>query len=259
MLRLVILLFWLARGLQPQSPSRIAIYSQVELAGSFTDTNLPAGYAPFGIQNIKGRLFVTYALQDADKHDDVGGPGHGYVDIFDTSGNLVQRLIEQSVLNSPWGVALAPVGFGAYGGDLLVGNFSDGRINVFNSTSGAWVGELMSTTNGTPIEVPGLWAIAFGNGHRGGDAFTLYFTAGINDENDGLFGSIAAVTPTFISITNNGSAITMGWAGGGTGPFQVQQNTNLLSTNWVAIITTSSSSVTVPRTSQAAFFRLLGQ
>jgi uncharacterized protein (TIGR03118 family) len=231
-------------------------YSQVTLAGTFSDPNLPAGYAPFGIQNINGKLYVACALQDAGKHDDVGGLGHGYVDVFDTSGNLLQRLIAQSVLNSPWGMALAPVGFGAYAGDLMVGNFADGRINVFNPTNGAWLGELMSSTNGTPIEVPGLWAIAFGNGHSGGDAYTLYFTAGINDESDGLFGSIAAITPTFIGITNNGTTITMNWAGGGAGPFLVQQNTNLLSTNWVTIATTSSSSVTVGKTNQAAFFRL---
>ena len=184
-------------------------YSQVTLAGTFSDASIPAGYAPFNIQNINGKLFVAYALQDVTKHDDVGGPGHGYVDVFDTSGNLLQRLIAQSVLNSPWGLALAPVGFGAYGGDLLVGNFGDGRINVFNPTNGAWLGALMDNTNAVPIEVPGLWAIAFGNGHSGGDAYTLYFTAGINDESDGLFGSIAAVSPTFIGITNSVSGITL--------------------------------------------------
>ncbi len=231
-------------------------YAQVTLAGNFMDGSLPAGYAPFGIQNINGKLFVTYALQDADKEDDVGGLGNGYVDIFDTSGNLVQRLIAQSVLNSPWGLALAPVGFGAFGGDLLVGNFGDGRINVFNPADGTWLGELMSSTNGTPIEVRGLWAIAFGNGHSGGDAYTLYFTAGINGESDGLFGSIAAITPTFIGITNNGPGITMNWAGGGAGPFLLQQNTNLSGTNWVTIGTSSSSSVTVANTNTAAFFRL---
>ena len=231
-------------------------YAQVTLAGSFSDNAIPAGYAPFGIQNIAGNLYVAYALQDADQHDDVGGLGHGYVDVFDTSGNLLQRLIAQSVLNSPWGLALAPVGFGAYGGNLLVGNFADGRINVFNPTNGTWVGELMTSTNATPFEVPGLWAIAFGNGVSGGDTHTLYFTAGINDESDGLFGSLAAVTPTFISVVKSGTNIIMNWAGGGAGPFQVQQNTNLLTTNWVTILTTTSSTATVPNTNQAAFFRL---
>jgi uncharacterized protein (TIGR03118 family) len=234
-------------------------YAQVALAGSFSDTNLPAGFAPFGIQNINGQIFVTFALQDAEKHDDVGGQGNGYVDVFDTSGNLVQRLITQSVLNSPWGLALAPVGFGAYGGDLLVGNFSDGRINVFNPTTGTWLGELMNSTNGEPFEVPGLWGIAFGNGHSAGDAHTLYFTAGINDEGDGLFGSLAAITPTFTGITNSGSSITLSWAGGGTGPFVVQENTDLSSTNWVPVVTTSNLSVTISITNQNGFFRLLNQ
>jgi len=234
-------------------------YAQVTLAGPFSDTNLPAGYAPFGIQNINGQIFVTYALQDADKHDDVGGLGNGYVDIFDTGGNLVQRLISQSVLNSPWGIALAPVGFGAYGGDLLIGNFSDGRINVFNPTTGAWLGALINNTDGGPIEVPGLWAIAFGNGHSGGDAHTLYFTAGINDESDGLFGSIAPIAPTFTSITNSESGITLNWAGGGAGPFVVQASTDLSGTNWINVATTTNLSVTIANTNQAGFFRLLDQ
>jgi uncharacterized protein (TIGR03118 family) len=227
------------------------------LAGWFTDTNVPAGYAPFGIQNIGGQLYVTFALQDAEKHDDVSGIGNGYVDIFSTSGHLVQRLISQSALNSPWGIALAPKGFGAFGGDLLVGNFGDGRINVFNPTNGAWMSTLMSDTNGTPIEVQGLWAIAFGNGHSGGDAYTLYFTAGIEGENHGLLGSIAAVTPTFVSETNNASGLTLTWGGGASGPFTVQQNTNLSSTNWVTVTVVTTNSVTVARTNRAAFFRLL--
>ena len=231
-------------------------YLPVTLASAFSDTNIPAGFAPFGIQNIKGQLFVTFALQDAEKHDDVSGPGNGYVDIFDTSGNLVQRFAAQGPLNSPWGVALAPVGFGAYGGDLLVGNFGDGRINVFEPTTGDWLGALMSDTNGSPIEVRGLWGIAFGNGHSGGDAYTLYFTAGINGETDGLFGSIAAVTPTFIAATNNGTDITLNWAGGGPGPFLLLSSTNLASTNWVTVATVTNSPVTVPRTNPAAFFRL---
>jgi uncharacterized protein (TIGR03118 family) len=234
-------------------------YAQVTLAGSFTDTNLPAGYAPFGIQNINGQIFVTYALQDSSSNNDLGGPGHGYVDIFSTSGVLVQQFIAQSVLNSPWGVALAPVGFGAYGGDILVGNFRDGRINVFNPASGAWLGALMNNTNGGPFEVPGLWAIIFGNGHSGGDVHTLYFTAGINGQSDGLLGSLAAVSPTFSSITSAASSITLNWAGGGTGPFAVQQSTNLAGSNWATIATTTNSSFTISNTDASAFFRLINQ
>jgi len=231
-------------------------YLQVATGGGFLDPSIPAGFAPFGIQNLNGLIYVTYALQDADKEDDVSGIGNGYVDVFDTDGHLVQPLISQSVLNSPWGMALAPKGFGAYGGDLLVGNFGDGRINVFNPPDGAWVGTLMSDTNGTPIEEQGLWALVFGNGHSGGDAFTLYFTAGPHGENDGLFGSIAAVTPTFVGITNSANAITLRWGGGGSGPFLLQQSTNLMAPNWVTIATLTTNSATVLNTNPAAFFRL---
>jgi uncharacterized protein (TIGR03118 family) len=234
-------------------------YAQVTLPGAFADTNIPAGYAPFGIQNVNGQLFVTYALQDAEKHDDVAGPGHGYVDIFSPSGVLVQNFIAQSVLNSPWGVALAPVGFGAYGGDVLIGNFRDGRINVFDPVSGAWLGALMSSANGGPFEEPGLWAISFGNGHAGGDPHTLYFTAGINGQDDGLFGSITAVFPTFTSITNTGTNLTLTWAGGGAGPFVVQESTNLSGSNWATIASTTNSSFTISPTNPSAFFRLLNQ
>lgn len=231
-------------------------YALVSWAGAFADTNVPTGYGPFGIQNIGGQLYVTYALQDGQKHDDVPGLGNGYVDVFDAGGNLLQRLIAGSVLNSPWGLAKAPVGFGAYAGELLVGNFGDGRINVFNATNGAWVGTLMADTNGTPIEISGLWGLAFGNGHSGGDAYTLYFTAGLNGEADGLFGSIAAVTPAFVGVTKNAGGVTLTWGGGGSGPFTVEQNTNLASTNWVPIAVLTTNSVTVLNTNPAAFFRL---
>ena len=169
-------------------------YSQVTLAGNFSDLYLPAGYAPFGIQNINGQLFVTYALQDAEQHDDLAGPGHGYVDVFDTSGNLLQRFATQGALNSPWGVAVAPLGFGPFAGDMLIGNFGDGLINAYDPVSGEWLGSL-DDTNGVPFAERGLWGIAFGNGHSGGNSQTLYFAAGINDEGDGLFGSLAAVNP----------------------------------------------------------------
>ena len=234
-------------------------YAPAILPGAFLDTNIPAGYAPFGIQNINGQLFVTYALQDAARHDDVGGLGHGYVNIFDTGGNLLQRLISQSALNSPWGLAVAPPGFGAYGGDLLVANFGDGRINAFSLSTGAWLGALLGSVDGSPIEVPGIWAIAFGNGHNGGDAHTLYFTAGINAENDGLFASVAPLTPAFTAITNSAPGITLNWAGGGAGPFLVQENTNLLGTNWITVATATNATVTIPATNQAGFFRLLDQ
>ena len=170
-------------------------YTQTSLAGSFTDPNLPAGYAPFDVANIGGFLYVTYALQDAAKHDDVAGPGNGYLDEFDMNGNFVKRLISQGPLNSPWGLALAPGNFGDFSNDLLVGNFGDGMINVFNATTGVFQGDL-TDASGNPIVNEGLWGLAFGNGSGSGPTNTLYFTAGIpgpdNVEDHGLFGDIVA-------------------------------------------------------------------
>ena len=175
------------------------------MPGSFTDTNLPTGYAPFGIRNFGTNLYVTFALQDAEKHDDVGGPGNGYVDIFDMNGNLVQRLISQGALNSPWGLAIAPPGFGSFGGDLLVGNFGDGKINVFNPTNGAWI-DVLNDTTGHPIALPGLWAIVFGNGGSGGLTNMLYLTAGIAGpdvvEDHGLIASVAPAFPNLIGAAS---------------------------------------------------------
>ena len=157
----------------------------------FNDPNLPAGFAPFGIQNIGGQLFVTYAVQNAAKHDDVKGPGNGFVDVFSTSGVLERRFATHGTLNSPWGLALAPASFGNFHGDLLVGNFGDGLINAF-APDGTFRGQLKSETN-APIQIDGLWGLRFGNGGAGGNTNTLFFAAGINDEADGLFGTIESV------------------------------------------------------------------
>ena len=117
-------------------------FAQLSLpAGAFVDPNLPSGYAPFGIQNIDGTLYVTYALQDEDGEDDVAGAGHGYIDAFDTTGNLLRRVASNGPLNSPWGLALAPGDFGAFSGKLLVGNFGDGRINAFDLAASTPAGE----------------------------------------------------------------------------------------------------------------------
>jgi uncharacterized protein (TIGR03118 family) len=168
-------------------------FSQVILQGSFTDPDLPPGFAPFNIQNIGNRLFVTYALQDEAKRDDVSGQGNGFVDVFDLDGAFIKRLVSNGNLNSPWGLALAPDQFGDFSKALLVGNFGDGTINVYDPVSGAYLGALQDS-NGAAISIPGLWALQFGNGGSGGDAHTLYFTAGIasadNIEDHGLFGSI---------------------------------------------------------------------
>jgi uncharacterized protein (TIGR03118 family) len=161
------------------------------LTGNFTDPNLPAGFAPFNIQNLSGQLYVTYAKQDAAGHDDVPGAGNGFVDVYDLNGNFVKRLVSGGPLDSPWGLALAPAGFGGAAGDLLVGNFGDGSIDAFN-LNGTFIGTL-GTTPATPLINDGLWGLTFGNGGNGGSMNTLYLTAGLNSEADGLFAQINAV------------------------------------------------------------------
>ena len=162
--------------------------SNFQLVNSFTDPTIPAGFAPFGIHNIGGDLYVTFAKQDADKHDDDAGPGHGFVDVFAPNGDLLQRLASRGRLNSPWAVTLAPSTFGAFGGDILVGNFGDGRINAFTPTTGQYLGQLRSA-NG-PLTIPGLWGLRFPTGSLNITANALYFTAGPNHEADGLLGDI---------------------------------------------------------------------
>jgi uncharacterized protein (TIGR03118 family) len=176
----------------------------VTLSGNFTDPNLPAGFAPFGIQNIGGTLYVTYALQDEDAEDDVAGPGNGFVDAYDLNGNLNRRVASAGELNSPWGLALAPADFGRFSGDLLVGNFGNGRIHAFDPTSFTSTGEfeavgLLHSAAGKPIQIDGLWSLQFGHGTTAvganGLTTTLFFTAGPSGEDHGLFGSIVLSEP----------------------------------------------------------------
>jgi uncharacterized protein (TIGR03118 family) len=159
---------------------------------SFTDRHLPKGYAPFNVQVLDGHLFVTYALQDAAKHDDVAGAGHGFVDEFDLEGHLLHRVASRGPLDSPWGLAIAPPSFGEFANDLLVGNFGDGTINVFGSKHDHFLGKLLDA-NGTPITIGDLWALIPGNGSAGSDPNKIYFTAGVQNEAHGLFGSLAAI------------------------------------------------------------------
>jgi uncharacterized protein (TIGR03118 family) len=171
----------------------------LQTAGGFADPNIPAGFAPFNIYAVGRSLFVSYAMQDDQKHDDVSGPGNGFINVFDMDGNWIKRLVSGGALNSPWGMALAPGFFGDYSGTLLVGNFGDGWINSYDVSTGNWVGTL-SDNGGNPLSVPGLWGLIFGNGKaNGGDANTLYFTAGIagdgNVEDHGLFGSVTIAPP----------------------------------------------------------------
>ncbi len=176
--------------------------------GSFTDPQLPAGYAPFGMQVIGNQLFVTYALQDDAKHDPVTGAGNGVVNIFDLEGNFVRRFASNGPLNAPWGVTQASANFGSFSNAILIGNFGDGHINAFDPDSGAPLGPLADFT-GNPISNSGLWGLTFGGGGTGASD-TLYFTAGIGGETHGLFGTIAtssagapdfAVTPPTSSAT----------------------------------------------------------
>jgi uncharacterized protein (TIGR03118 family) len=162
-----------------------------DLAGRFLDPNLPAGYAPFNVQVLGGMVYVTYALQDSAKHDDDPGAGHGFVSAFDLQGNFLGRIGAMGALNSPWGLAIAPSSFGSFAGDLLVGNFGDGTINVYNRnpTTPGFLGQLAGS-NGQPIVIDGLWGLIPGNDGSGGSSQDIYFAAGPNGESNGLFGVI---------------------------------------------------------------------
>jgi len=163
--------------------------SNFKFVKNFTDLTLPAGYAPFGARVLNGMLYVTFALQDADAHDDVSGPGHGFVDIFDLDGNMIKRLTSHGALNSPWGLAIAPSNFGLFSDDLLVGNFGNGHINAYDPLTGAAKGHLLRPSGAT-LEISGLWSLHFGNGATAGPTNTLLFTAGPFGESHGLFGTI---------------------------------------------------------------------
>ncbi len=168
-------------------------YVQVPVPpGAFTDPNLPDGFAPFNVQNISGNVFVTFAKQSDNKHDEVDGPGLGFVDAFDSNGVLLQRLRSGHWMNAPWGVALAPAGFGKLSGKLLVGQFGSGEIASFDPINGNFQG-LLRGLHGQPLEIEGLWALRFGNGANAGPLNTLFFTAGIDGEQHGLFGTITPI------------------------------------------------------------------
>jgi uncharacterized protein (TIGR03118 family) len=174
-----------------------ASFKPVTTTGGFKDAKIPTGFAPFGIQALAGNVFVTYAKQDAAAKEDVPVPGQAYVDEFTPDGALVGHVVnsgkKNAPLNAPWGLAIAPAGFGNFGGDLLVGNFGNGRVSAYAQKGSAWVfkGQLRSG-DGTPIAIDGLWAIAFGNGAAAGPTGTLYFLSGPSGEQHGLYGSITA-------------------------------------------------------------------
>jgi uncharacterized protein (TIGR03118 family) len=234
-------------------------FKTVSMPGGFADSGIPAGFAPFGIQNVGGNLYVTYAKQDSDKHDDVGGAGNGYINVFSPTGQMLSRFSSQGPLNSPWGIAQAPAGFGQFSGALLIGNFGDGLINAFDATNGAALGHL-NDTNGTPIAILGLWGLRFGNGGQGGDPFKLYFTAGIPGggavEDHGLFGSISVASTISLSVSGHTTnSLTLSWSGG-TPPFLVQRKMSVTDTNWFDVMTTTNQTAVVARDASSSIYRL---
>ena len=158
-------------------------------AGQFTDSNIPSGYTPFNIQLVGNRLVVTFAKQNASHNFVVPGPSNGYVDIFDTEGNLQLRLAHNLFLNAPWGAVQAPSNFSGFANDLLIGNFGSGSITAFNISTGAWIGNMLAASN-LPAQIDGLWGLTFGNGSGGGPTNTLFFTVGTFGGVHGIFGMI---------------------------------------------------------------------
>jgi uncharacterized protein (TIGR03118 family) len=164
-------------------------FAKISVPGGFADPTIPEGFKPFNITNIQGDLYVAYALKEEDEDDEVAGPGLGFVDVFDADGVLIRRVASRGKLNAPWGMALAPSGFGKFSNHLLVGNFGDGTINAYDLKNATFAGQLR-TTNGQVLKIDGLWGIAFGNGFQQQPTDTLFFAAGPDEENAGLYGKI---------------------------------------------------------------------
>jgi uncharacterized protein (TIGR03118 family) len=183
---------------------------QFQQVGSFTDDSLPAGYAPFNAQVLDHHVFVTFAVQDQFKHDDVAGAGNGFVDEFDMDGHLLTRVASNGPLNSPWGLAIAPHDFGKFAGDLLVGNFGDGAINAFDLKTDMFAGTLRGA-DGNPIAIGDLWSIKQGNNEGAGSKGSIFFTAGVQNEAQGLFGSISPISDSDrFAVSTSGSHVMAG-------------------------------------------------
>ena len=183
---------------QGDGHSRVDVFDgswhPVNTPGAFVDPKLPKHYGPFGIQTIGDQVFVTYAKQQHGSDDEAHGRGLGIVDVYDLDGKFLRRVAQHGQLNAPWGLTQAPESFGRFGGDLLVGNFGDGQINAYAKMGNGRFehrGTLRAAKHGK-LSIDGLWALEFGNTGPNGNPNTLYFTAGINDEADGLFGTITA-------------------------------------------------------------------
>jgi uncharacterized protein (TIGR03118 family) len=179
------------------------------LTGGFVDLGIPIDYAPFNVANLNGTVYVSYAQKDpGGGPDEVSGAGHGYVDAFRTDGTLIGRIASQGTLNSPWGMAIAPSSFGAIAGDLLVGNFGDGTINVYDPNTKSFV-ETLTKRDGSLVKIDGLWALVVGNDGSAGSSQKIYFTAGPNDEVNGLFGVIAVPEPRAFGVLGLGLVALM--------------------------------------------------
>ena len=165
-----------------------ATFAPVPAAGMFSDPTLPPGYAPFNVAAIGGQIFVTYALKGGE--DDIAGPAHGFVDVYTTSGAWVKRFASHGVLNSPWGITIAPANFGQFSGDLLIGNFGDGRIHAFDPNTGEVLG-ILRGTSGKPLAIDGLWGLIGGDAVAGGPD-SVWFSAGPDNESHGLLGTLRA-------------------------------------------------------------------
>ncbi len=164
-------------------------FVKTSVPGGFADPTIPPGFAPFNIMNLQGNLYVAYAKREEDGDDEVAGPGLGFVDIFDADGFLIERAASRGQLNAPWGMAIAPAGFGQFSNHLLVGNFGDGTINAYDTKNFTFAGQLHAADGGV-LKIDGLWGIAFGNGFQRQPTDTLFFAAGPGDETHGLFGKI---------------------------------------------------------------------
>lgn len=160
---------------------------------AFRDEQIPHGFAPFNVQGVGPNIYVTYAKQDEFRHDPVGGAGLGFVDVFSPRGHLLQRLQSGPWMNAPWGVVWAPQHFGEFTNTILIGNFRGGNISAFNGVTGRWIADMLDSQTGTPLLIDGLWALRFGNDGKAGPATTLFFTAGPDHEQNGLFGTLLPV------------------------------------------------------------------